>query len=208
MLFHLCDFQKYNFSWLMWFCDMHVPVNTPFLQNASCLFTADAGSAWCTPFTEDSRAMVSFAGLGQELILVQTVTDMMPGTLSHLPALCTWESSQGTVRHVPICGGVRRNLPRKEPSAETGLWRNRGSAHPCELADLRRQKSLHLKSVQLLGRLFWKSEGAKILSKRLGSVQCRHMAISLSHVIFTLCCIGVQPVILYHTVKYDLLHMQ
>lgn len=31
--------------------------------------------------------MVSCAGLSHELILVQTVADTMPGTLSHLPVL-------------------------------------------------------------------------------------------------------------------------
>lgn len=54
-------------------------------------------------------------------------------------------------------------------SAETGLWHNQGSAHSCELVELRTQIALHLKVVQLPGHFFWQAERKQIRSKRLGS---------------------------------------
>lgn len=200
--FHLFDYQKCNFTCLLWCGDITIPVNTPFPQSASCLFKIYTGSHCdAHPLPEDSGAVTSFTGLTHKLTLVHTVTiDAWCTVPSSEP--CMWESSQAIVRWVCTCGVVP-----EEPSAETGLWWNLGSAYPCELMKPRTQKSSCLKSMQLLAGLHWKTKRGQICWKSW--VLCVVvMEIPLSHVIFTLCCTHVPPIILYHTVKYNLLHIK
>lgn len=99
---------------------------------------------WYKLFTEDSRATVSFAGLSHELIFVQTVADMVPGTLSHLLVLWVWETLQGrwgtfspeVVSRGTCCG---RNGQLRQGSGETGVQptpassRSWGHKKPCIL---------------------------------------------------------------------------
>lgn len=202
--FHLFDFQKCNFRWFLW-CDINTPVNAPFLQNTSCLFITYTGShCGIHPSLRMAGPWQALLASPVSWLWYKLSLTLMPGTLSHhLSCAC----GRAHVRHVSTSSVVQRNLVWMEQSAGTGFWWNWGSAHSCELMKPRTQKSSCLKPVQLLAGLFWKFKRGQICSKRW--VLCVVVVpVSLSHVICTLCCTHVPPIILHHIVKDNLLHMK
>lgn len=188
----------------MLFCNMHLPVNALFLQNASFLFTtysgSDCGINLSLRMAEPWKALLASAvsWFWYRLLLTWCLAEC------HISLCCACERAhrewRGTFLPVVLFGRAcyRRKCWLRQGYVETEVEHF--------LVSLRSwgHKKSYIDAVT----------GTFVLEIRRranmleGSVQCHHTAVSLSHVIFTLCCIDAQPAILCHTEKDGLLHMQ
>lgn len=199
MLFHFCVFWKYKFIWLMCFCDMHIPENTSFLQNTRCLFTTYSGSV-CSSRVTVSHWPYPWADFGTDCCwhddwhTAVTVCSLfvragMGWCVPFLPVVVFGGTCYG--RTCWLWQGSGEIVIQSRPLS---LW-SRGHKKPCifPLCSYCDVCSGNHKESKFAQR-YW--------------VLCNVIIWQFYLVIFTICYINVQTIILHYTVKYDLLHMQ